>query len=487
MDAFIPCGVPLTKSRAFVTGATSLTRNEKIVARAPEQQVPAQISAIKLPQVNLPFGKKSKSAPPPPPEPEGPVKLVIGGESITSVEKTKTGAPQTAYSRGLPKFYNSTTARHLFRADAARKGATAFDVRIGAAGSKSINERVNDQGTFRNMDPYTDNLVWARPDWSSDEARTAVNVAIRNVFGNANLFESELAELNYSISCVTKTADMREFVRALGLSEAYRSRFFEPCSNQRFVELNFKHFYGRAPHNQAEVSKHIQILTTQGYNAEINSYIDSPEYDSLWGKSRVPAVNFRGGHPFNIDMNRTAVLNGSYVTSDRVSKKAFFPTGDQSGFTSFGVYKGLPEAWRGENQSRNEAGPLNSFPDTIFWNTPPPNLQVAELEWKAKYGSWFPFYYKNSSVYKEIMTPKLTHSDTEKAEATAVLKYGSLMAKNYIGARKSFDMAPIISITPPTSGLGGSVSVAMAAIETPIPPNLKPEAFPAFFETEKVE
>lgn len=488
MNAFIPCGAPLSKSRDFVTGGLPVSARTSH-PRVSGPTVPTETSALKLPNVNLPklpdlpFAKK-KAPPAAPAAPavvakkEAPVTLLIGGQKIVA---NAVDASKSVLSDGLPKFYNPGTASHVFQSKAAGQGATAFDVRRRVTGfATPINARVNDQETFRNMDLYTDNLVWARPDWSSDEARVAVKVAIRNVFGNANLFESELAELAYSISCVTKTADMREFVRALGLSEAYRSRFFEPCSNQRFVELNFKHFYGRAPRTQAEVSEHIQILTMQGYNAEINSYIDSVEYDKLWGKSRVPAVNFRGGHQYNVDMNKTAVLNGSYVSSDRTSKKSFFSSGDASGLTGFGIFKGLPEAWRGENLARNEAGPLASFPTNAFWNTAPQGLLVNETEWKARFGSWFPYYYKNSAVYKEISTPSLSHTESEVAEANATLKYGSLMAKNYVGAKKSFDKAPVITLNAPVDGLGGSITVALEEIEPEVPSSLQPEAYSAF-------
>lgn len=333
--------------------------------------------------------------------------------------------------RALPKFYNPATARAEFRADAKGHNATAYDVRVGRE-TNTTNRRVNEQGTFRNMDPYTDDLLWARPGWSSDEARVGVRVALRNVLGNANMFESELAELATSISCVTETANMKEFVRAVGLSNAYRKRFFEATSNTRFVECNFLHFLGRAPHNQEEVSEHIRIITEQGYNAEINSYMDSDEYDILFGESRIPAVNFRGGHPYNNDMNKICVLNGTYTSTDRILATALLPTGDYAGFNSFGIKKGLPTAWRGENAARDQAGPVMSFPAGVFWNPAPLGLREAELAWIAKYGNWTRFWYKDSKMYQDIMKPKLSHTPEEVKEAKAILKYGSTMGSAYI-------------------------------------------------------
>lgn len=399
MEAFIPCGAPLASSRSFLTG---------------DQAPVSQPNGTKRNVATMRF--------------TGLKKLVT--EKTLRAPTQPANVPYEQMQGAFAKFYNPETASYQFQRNAKGQCATPYDVRCGPEGVKPENARDNDQGGFRNMDLFTDDLVHARPGWSSDEARTAVNVAFRNIFGNANLFESEVAEFAKTISCVYETADMREFVRALGLSSRYRKLFFEGCSNMRFVELSFKHFLGRAPYNQAEVSAQIQILTTQGYNAAINAIIDSDEYDRLFGKSRLPAVNFRGGHQYNDGMNKTAVLNGSFLTSDRLNTKAFLQTGD-SPVTSFGVLKGLPEAWRGENGARAEAGPIMSFPDSFFWNAPPTMMKEAEDEWKLRYGKWFPFWYKDSAVYKDVMKPVLNHSQEEQALAADILKRGSTMAKSY--------------------------------------------------------
>ncbi len=79
-----------------------------------------------------------------------------------------------------------------------------------------------------------------------------------------------------------------EFVRALAKSERYRALFLESCSNLRAIELNFKHLLGRAPENQAEISEHIKLLVEKGWEAEIDSYLDSDEYFQSFGTSIVP-------------------------------------------------------------------------------------------------------------------------------------------------------------------------------------------------------
>jgi phycoerythrin-associated linker protein len=95
---------------------------------------------------------------------------------------------------------------------------------------------------------------------------------------------------------------VREFVRALAKSAAYSSRFFETCPRYRFIELNFKHLLGRTPEGLEEMRAHSTILDTEGFEAEIDSYIDSDEYQNAYGENIVPY--YRG---YKTEPSRTMV------------------------------------------------------------------------------------------------------------------------------------------------------------------------------------
>ncbi len=84
---------------------------------------------------------------------------------------------------------------------------------------------------------------------------------------------------------------VREFVRQVAKSSLYRQRFFENCNPYRFIELNFKHLLGRAPQNKAEMLHHFTILQNDGYDAEIDSYIDSAEYQNRFGEEQIPYMH----------------------------------------------------------------------------------------------------------------------------------------------------------------------------------------------------
>jgi len=125
------------------------------------------------------------------------------------------------------------------------------------------------------------------PGRSEEEVQSVINAVYRQVFGNAYVMESERATIPES-QFKRGELSVREFVRALAKSYAYRSRFFETCPRYRFIELNFKHLLGRTPSNLEEMRAHSTILDTQGFEAEIDSYLDSDEYQGTYGENFVP-------------------------------------------------------------------------------------------------------------------------------------------------------------------------------------------------------
>ncbi|MCX5934441.1 MAG: phycobilisome rod-core linker polypeptide [Pseudanabaena sp. LacPavin_0818_WC45_MAG_42_6] len=114
-----------------------------------------------------------------------------------------------------------------------------------------------------------------------------IRAVYKQVLGNPHVMESERL-----ISAESKLADrsitVREFVRAVAKSDFYRDRYFTSCAPYRFVELNFMHLLGRAPQDQTEVSAHIVRAVAEGYDAEIDSYVDSDEYQTAFGENVVP-------------------------------------------------------------------------------------------------------------------------------------------------------------------------------------------------------
>jgi phycoerythrin-associated linker protein len=125
------------------------------------------------------------------------------------------------------------------------------------------------------------------PGRSDEDAEAAIRAAYRQVFGNAYVMESERCTVPESQLKLGEIS-VREFVRRIAKSDTYRARFVDPCPRYRSIELNFKHLLGRAPDGFEEMKAHSKVLDEKGYEADIDSYLDSDEYQEVFGEDTVP-------------------------------------------------------------------------------------------------------------------------------------------------------------------------------------------------------
>ena len=122
---------------------------------------------------------------------------------------------------------------------------------------------------------------------SPEELDTVIRAVYRQVLGNAHVMESErLVEAESQLA--DGSLSVRGFVRAVAKSDFYRTRNFDKVAPYRSVELNFMQLLGRPPQSQAEVAEHIARCVNEGYEADIDSFIDSDEYLANFGENTVP-------------------------------------------------------------------------------------------------------------------------------------------------------------------------------------------------------
>lgn len=135
---------------------------------------------------------------------------------------------------------------------------------------------------FKETDP-----VELYPNFSTGDVDMVIRAVYRQVMGNAHIMDSERLTLAES---KLKQGDLnvREFVRRLAKSDLYRSRFFDNCYRYRSIELNYKHLLGRAPDSFEEMRYHSTILDQSGFESDIDTYLDSDEYQTAFGESIVP-------------------------------------------------------------------------------------------------------------------------------------------------------------------------------------------------------
>lgn len=164
--------------------------------------------------------------------------------------------------------------------------------------------------------------VELRPNWDQGDVELVIRAAYRQIFGNEYLMSSERVKSAESL-LLQGQITVRNFVRVLALSETYRAKFFYPNSQVRLIELNYKHLLGRAPYDESEITYHVNLYNSEGYEAEINSYIDSVEYQENFGDSIVPY--YRGFATQNgqktAGFNRMFQLYRGYANSDRAQNQ----------------------------------------------------------------------------------------------------------------------------------------------------------------------
>ncbi|MEQ8756895.1 MAG: phycobilisome linker polypeptide [Coleofasciculus sp. G1-WW12-02] len=160
--------------------------------------------------------------------------------------------------------------------------------------------------------------VELRPDWVEYDIQAVIRAVYRQLLGNDYVMASE--RLTSAESLLRNGyVNVREFVRCVAKSELYKTKFFYGSFQTRVIELNYKHLLGRAPYDESEVIYHLDLYETQGYDADIDSYIDSAEYQENFGDYIVPY--YRGfatqrGQK-TVGFTRMFRLYRGYANSDR--------------------------------------------------------------------------------------------------------------------------------------------------------------------------
>ena len=170
---------------------------------------------------------------------------------------------------------------------------------------------------FVNVSP-----IELRANWTEETVQGVIYAIYRQVLGNDHVMQNERL---LSAESLLKHGDItvRDFVRALAQSKIYRQKFFYSTPQVRFIELNYKHLLGRAPYDESEIAAHVNLYVQQGYDAEINSYIDSLEYQENFGEAIAPY--YRGFETCRgqktVGFSRMFQIYRGYANSDRAQGK----------------------------------------------------------------------------------------------------------------------------------------------------------------------
>ena len=157
-----------------------------------------------------------------------------------------------------------------------------------------------------------------RPNWTQDDAKAVINAVYRQVLGNDYIMQSERLTATESLLC-NGSITVRDFVRAVAKSELYKTKFLYDNFQTRVIELNLKHLLGRAAYDESEIIYHLDLYQTRGFEADIDEYIDSAEYEANFGDYVVPY--YRGfatqTSQKTVGFPRMFQLYRGYANSDR--------------------------------------------------------------------------------------------------------------------------------------------------------------------------
>ena len=124
--------------------------------------------------------------------------------------------------------------------------------------------------------------------------------AYRQVFSEHVILKSS-RQVNLESQLKNRAITVRDFIRGLAKSDVYRKLVIETNSNYRVVELSLKRLLGRAPYNKDEEIAWSIKIATLGWEAFVDTLLDSDEYNQSFGENTVPYQRRRyKDRPFNL-------------------------------------------------------------------------------------------------------------------------------------------------------------------------------------------
>ena len=152
---------------------------------------------------------------------------------------------------------------------------------------------------------------------SQENLQAVIRAVYRQVLGNDYIMASERLTATESLLC-NGSISVRDFVRAVAKSELYKTKFLYNNFQTRVIELNLKHLLGRAPYDESEVIYHLDLYQNKGFEADIDDYIDSAEYEENFGDDIVPYYRFNTQREQKtVGFTRMFQLYRGYANSDR--------------------------------------------------------------------------------------------------------------------------------------------------------------------------
>ncbi|PZO45412.1 MAG: photosystem I reaction center subunit X [Shackletoniella antarctica] len=122
--------------------------------------------------------------------------------------------------------------------------------------------------------------------YSESSTQTVISAAYRQVFGREVYSgqRSKVAEIKLENGEIT----MKEFIRAIAKSAAFRKTYWTSLYVMKAVEYIHRRLLGRPTYGRKETNAYFDISAKKGFYALVDEIIDSQEYAEAFGEDTVP-------------------------------------------------------------------------------------------------------------------------------------------------------------------------------------------------------
>lgn len=122
--------------------------------------------------------------------------------------------------------------------------------------------------------------------FTKSSTQTVIRAAYRQVFGRdvyaGQALKSAETRLENGEIC------LRDFIRLLAKSAAFRRLYWTPLYVMKAVEYIHRRLLGRPTYGRQETNKYFDICAKHGFYALVDTLLDSPEYIASFGDDTVP-------------------------------------------------------------------------------------------------------------------------------------------------------------------------------------------------------
>ncbi|MCV3215173.1 phycobilisome rod-core linker polypeptide [Plectonema radiosum NIES-515] len=158
------------------------------------------------------------------------------------------------------------------------------------------------------------------------EIQDLIWAAYRQIFSEHETLKFH-RQKNLESQLKNRAITVRDFIRGLAKSEAFRRLVVETNSNYRIVEVCLKRLLGRTSYNKDEEIAWSIKIATLGWGGFVDALLDSEEYQTNFGENTVPYQRRRfKDRPFNLVTPRY----GNYWRDKEENER--YKSGDISNF-----------------------------------------------------------------------------------------------------------------------------------------------------------